>query len=494
MSRAKTEKMKNILLIALVLASLIQVGVLWEYENHWLPTDFLLKAFHNSSNDKESNEHLADYFTPKRIIYSYRSFMGISNSIDASYHVLPQDNKNYGILWEESKAYLKYILKANNPERKQITLDEWNTVFERKSYIVEFKIPLDTKLIAQSMDIGTVGDSAPKDIKKMLIRPDEDLNEPIITVFILTSDSAYKYSVNIYDANKTVNLSFLGKNSYKGIFDDIEKDGSLKDYMLFISPGGENNEKFKDYFNHDIIIPLTGYSVSQIKKIRIAPPELFTHTQMKTEKFAQMLLGDELHSYDVYPDNNYTEFRNLDNIYKTYEDGRVEYTYLSTIDKGNKGSIGKAFSNAVRFVEFMKKQFMKNTDGVTFELSSIKESADGKAYQFGFDYVINGYTCIVDYGTDSLMNHKDSITIEANEERMTSFKGYILNMEPSDVYSYKESYMDVLVSQALKGKMIENIGICYHVMPSVKEKEYLPSWLIQRKGENNSFLDLEKKK
>ena len=72
MSRVRRERFKSYILALLIVSSIIQVGILWEYQNHGFPISFLMPIFAGSGSNASDISEVSrqEYFVPFRIIVS----------------------------------------------------------------------------------------------------------------------------------------------------------------------------------------------------------------------------------------------------------------------------------------------------------------------------------------------------------------------------------------------------------------------------------------
>ncbi|MCX7747144.1 MAG: hypothetical protein N2645_09670 [Clostridia bacterium] len=480
------EKLKFFILIILVVSSLIQVGILWGYQNHGLPINFLSVFFQTDGSahagaDIERDKDL--YFIPNRMVLS-------DGSLTQQHWLIGMKNTHYQKLWEESKGYIRSIFKSSS---KQIipptTIDEdtWGKIVSSKPIMIEFKTGINPEIIKWFLGMtGSESDIHPSSelpaIEKLLISPsDEDFSGQNV-VFIREGNNLYTYAVEPPE-----NLTVLNAGGLKELFRTLLEDTTLNSYSITkeMSPV---NQKNKLSIAQDIlaISPATRYR--DLYSIGSALPEIITMTDY--DKIGDMLLGRESSSYTPDLDKNGSAlFKKTNNIYRLYKDGVMEYKYLEKQDISNSLNLTTAFENAMKFIN-EKRGLVRD---VNIFLSGIEARKD--SYIFTFDYSLSfedeiAEIPIIFENYKVLENEKqlgNAITINANSKRVLECLWIIRNFEKSaEPRKYDIGYFNFLenafsINKDLKNKEsnISEINICYKITnDNSKNASIIPEWQV----------------
>jgi hypothetical protein len=120
MSHRIKERLKTVFIYILAITGLIQVGILWSYQNQGTPTSFLTELFNSSPkiNNQIASEKL---FVPDRFILTDGS---------NSHWVISNTNSHYKELWNEASKEL-YQLAGGMIDIKA-TNEKWPDIIEKK--------------------------------------------------------------------------------------------------------------------------------------------------------------------------------------------------------------------------------------------------------------------------------------------------------------------------------------------------------------------------
>ncbi|MCX7843347.1 MAG: hypothetical protein N2489_09800 [Clostridia bacterium] len=481
MNRKRLEDIKTITILILVFASLIQVGILWEIQNHWFPISFLSPVFNGASKPKPEDVARIDYFNPERII--------IAEGIESNFWAVDNESGDYIRLWNEAKAYLKNISERRGligqPQiiaaDRNALAEKWSALMEKTGIIFEFDYTLESDLLMWFLGRETEDVTEPVGMKRMMIALRDDINSPVNTIYIQTDDTITRYNINIDEKQ-------LPKEYFFNLIDKIDSSGIYKRYK---SVAWMNYNK---YFNKDMIISFGGKksSIRNFKRVSSFVPKLIT--AKKTEDIAAILLGGEKASYDYAEAfGNLLEFKNLNNLYRLRMDGFLEYKYLPLVNESNKGTASEAFQRAIEFIERVKPL----VSGTTLNLSGINKNVNGESYEFLFDYSVNGLKVYYNYepGSNNRKKNNNALVIRANGNRVT-YCSWLLRQfdstEEESFLTYQEDILDRLINkynQISDSMLIKSIDISYMLKNGSPEMELI--WLINSTEGEKYILEME---
>ncbi|NSW90775.1 MAG: hypothetical protein HPY74_08905 [Firmicutes bacterium] len=465
------EKVKSIVLALLILSSIIQVGILWVYQSHRLPFNFFSVVFNrNNMNDttdigkKAKNE----IFIPYRII--------ASNGNDAHWLIKEEEDIFYK-LWDEGQEYLKRILSSDNVQAVNVNM--WDNLVVRKSFLFEFRAGIKTSLVKWFLNIAGTSSEHPESIYKILILPDEDINKNN-TVYILSEKNLYKYVFPFQKNDMSV-------EDYNGIIRQLEADRSLVQYNIIKEIDPENKFPFK--IPPDVLCVVSGPKYRKFTTVTYS----FGEKVSDIEEVAAIILANEKESYDRYIDRNNTlVFKNLNNTYRLYSNGLLEYKYVPGAGDQEKGDIGSAFEKAYIFISRIKNYLMNTEAGL--HLVKIKDD-NPNYYEFIFEYMIDGYPVYISNNIEMKeeveekkgAQFKNAISIKVNSRRIIESNWLLINFDKNrDNREYNVYFEDMLNEiskkysiQRLSDFAVKNIMVVYMIDSGIGKK-IGPVWVVEK--------------
>ncbi|MCX7924093.1 MAG: hypothetical protein N3B21_19100 [Clostridia bacterium] len=496
MKRSVWERFKFSLLIILIMTSLIQVGILWSYQNHGLPTYFLSAFFQstNKSDYRDIDKIKLNYFKPYRIIVS-------AGWYDDSHWLISMNNGIYNQVWDEAKEfYIKHILSSKPTKVMEYDEIKWGGLVARSPFVFEFKTNIKSEAIKWFLNSQYSSDGGPIGIHKIAVTfSDQDYNY---------SDTAYVYDGNKVYAYIISNNSGLILNSagHEKLVADLSQDAGLTNYSITkeFFPGKE-----PAYLAKDMLVVLKGPKYREIPSISSSIPDIGikeSYNFSDFEEIAQNVLGNQKDSYD--PDEgkyNTVIFKKMSSLYRIFSDGLMEYKHQGVLQDVGKGSVNEALGKAIEFID-EKRELVS---GVNISLSGISESTN--TFTFTFDYSMSFDKSIGDipiafynYGPDGaekVLNN--AITIEANSKKVVKCGWIIKKFERNkEAYSYNvnfedavdntfKSYTDIKNSNDF---LISDIGISYVIKSSNVKKQVLEPELIVSAKDKNYPVKMNSKK
>ncbi|HHV95295.1 MAG TPA: hypothetical protein GXX37_02280 [Clostridiaceae bacterium] len=466
---------KSLILAVLVISSFVQIGILWYNQNHSFPFNFL-KVFSRVIEDRTEVMEKAR----KEIYKPYR--LTVSNG-NASHWLIEENSELKYELFKEVNEYLKDIFNTSGG----IALDSnlWSELIIKKGILVEFKTQIKTDLLKWFLNNQKGAKVEFDSIYKILMVPDEDINNNN-TIYLLTSKGLYKYVIPF-------GKDRLSRKDYSNIISSLELNRYLPVYKMF----KEANP------NNVISYPIPSDALCMISSssyIRLPTIEYNVETEtVDIEKAAAAVLGNEKESYDRYIEKNALVFKNINNIYRLYNDGLLEYKYVPGAESGQKGSISDAFINAYFFINRIKDAFIDAENGIY--ISKIKDD-NPDYYEFVFDYMAGDYPVYINFDEKGNDNKplKNAITIKANSKRIIECTWYIINIQKSRILrNYNIRFQDLLNGlvrrygkEAMESYNIRNTTIAY-VIDNGRNKSFSPVWIVENPEGEYYYVSLDEK-
>jgi hypothetical protein len=239
----------------------------------------------------------------------------------------------------------------------------------------------------------------------------------------------------------------------------------------------------------DILGVVRGSKFRQYHSITYAVPISLSNQ----DDMARALLGNEKDSFDSYTDYRETVvFKNLNNIYRVYADGFLEYEYIPGAGGSEKGELTKAFINSLAFLSRVDRLLTTKAD---IYLSGIEEMQD--RYRFTFDYKIGDYPIQTDYAAKGKISEPiaNAIAIEANGQRIIRGYSVLKDIDFSKEEAYYNVNMGDLINSFnldLSEQYINDMTISY-VINAKEEKNLKPVWLIEVKDGGYIIVPLHEK-
>ena len=469
------EKVKSIVLALLILSGIAQVGILWIYQSQKLPFNFFSAIFdRNDMNDttdigKRAREEI---FIPYRII--------VSNG-NSAHWLIKEDEDIFFKLWDEAQEYLKRILSSDNVQ--SVNINVWDTLVVRKGFLFEFKAGIKTSVVKWFLNIAGISSEHPENICKILILPDEDINKNN-TVYILSEKNLYKYVLPF-------RRNDMPQEEYNKIIRQLEGDKSLIQYNIIKEIDPDNTFPFQ--VSPDVLCVVRGPKYQKIPAVTYS----FGEKSSDIEEIASIILANEKESYDRYIDKNNTlVFKNLNNTYRLYSNGLLEYRYVPGAGDQEKGDIGSAFEKAYIYIARIKNYLMNTDAGLS--LIKIKDN-NPNYYEFIFEYIVDGYPVYIsngisndaelkeDAGEKKESGYKNAISIKVNGSRIIESNWILINFEKTrDSREYIVYFEDMLNEiskkyniQRLSDFAVKNITVAYMVDSSTDGKTG-PVWMVEK--------------
>jgi hypothetical protein len=464
----KRETIKSYILITLIITCFIQVGILWNYQNHGFPISFLrsfINRYYLENTELDEKFAREEFFTPYRIVIS---------SGWESHWVVEREDKNFNILWEDAKLHLQEVL---NSKSYQIFIpnERWGEFITKRGYSIEFKTNIKRSLLRYFLGFSGTGSDDSPGLYKMMVVPGDFGGVKHTTIYIMDNTGIYMYDTRLQKDG-------LGYDEFQKMISKLEQSryDKVLEYKVFAEL--VNTERFNYSVSPDVLFQYSS-AYKGYNNISCYVPEKIGRVNFEKpnnlDELAKIVLGKEKDSYDHSIDSNGTVlFQNLDSIYRIYSDGFLEYRYIPGVDGIDKGNIGSAFASALSFVKRISE--LNNTKSSLY-LSGISERQG--YFIFTFDYLVEDVpvTFGEDFKARGNYSERNAVVIEVKGKRVVGCRWILRSFEKSrEEYMYNMNTIDLLSKSKLKlsDVSIRDMYVSY-VINKAEGKSLQPYWIIE---------------
>ncbi len=472
------DRLKTYIILILIILSIFQVGILWGNQSHGLPFDFISAWFgifnDNPNGDVDDTDIIDYYFRPFRI--------SVSDGRGRHWQ-MPADDGNYDQLWDDARYYMDNALRAK-PYLVE-SADGWVDVVLRRSFKFDFKSGLPADLIGWFLGIRELPPNGPVSVQKFVIGPFDA--EAGCRVTILGGGMIYKYLVPYKEGRMDANLFDLMVEGFEKSEDDRDKAFSVVNEL---NPGS-----FFFKIQPDILCMIKDTKYMDFNTLDYSVPGRMGGS---LEEVAEDLLGGGKDSLDrsVDVDDNMV-FTGLDNSYRLYKDGYLEYRYVPGAAGAEPGNIGDAFVNAARFVMRVRQSFIPSA---SIYLSGVEKTFE--KYKFTFDYMEGGLPVLTEYRSARAggVQLNNAIHAESNSKRLLKCSWVMRDISRNrDAGAYDIFFEDLLgnmkrkyVTLDIKLLDIQDMFASY-LLDSDTGTRLKPVWVIEDSGNKRYFTPLAEK-
>lgn len=482
----KNEKLKQYILVILVITSIIQVGVLWSFQSRGIPTNFLWNII--SSKNNTVTIDIDDFFKPFKVV--------VGEGFENPHWVINEEDSHFDEIWKDAKYYLGNIISNKKIiNEKEFSENQWKEVIEKKSVIIEFKNNISSNLIAAFLGANISANFKLEEIHKVAILPTENINNNV-NIYIYGNKMVYLYTVGFYEKG-------LSRKDYEWIIEDLYTE--KKDSFEVVNEIIRSTERSPFYFKPDVLIVAKGNKYREFYNIISSIPydipdldSVVNVANVDIDLIAEDILGNEKDSYIQSMDMaNMIVFKNFSNRYNIYKDGLLEYNYLSVIGKREKGNEIEAFKKAL---EFIKRRENLITD---LDIYLAKMVDKGEYYSFYFDYKFNNLPVVINQypAKNSTKKLDHAITISANSKRVLSCEWVLrnfkigsrsveLNMNFGDLL---DDTFELYTDLANSGFSIKDKNVSYEVNYNVNSVSIKPTWVIETIEDRRYIVPMKQK-
>ena len=479
MSRALYERIKNLIILILVVAGILQVGILVGYQSQWTPTNFIWGLFNPplQMSDEEVRDRL---FTPSRLILSNGEKLCAVDKTD----------EIYGNIWKEAQNDLRSAEKGTGGLK--LSGKMWDNLIVKKGIVIDIGYPMKPELLKWFLGADKMNIDTP-DILKIMINPDiVDTGTGVIYICD-SSKRVYESGTVVFGTGpdlEQVYASVFGNEKYR-LYNTLRSAnidtaiGAAGD-ILFVNSG----QKYWPYYEYNCKIPV---------KVK------------KSDEFARILLGNEKDRYKVINSkaddmtryanssvssskaNDMIQYEYDNNIYRYYSDGYLTYQYLDTAYSSEKEGMTGALLNAYNFI-YRINQLSDSTAEII--LTNIAEMRQG-VYNISFDYYLNGLPARLgpDIRAGNGNKPEHAINIQADSKRILKCDWLLRDFNQTGKNNYNDRLLDVM---SLAGnefdarKMeIDDVLTGYYI-ESENDEKLMPKLLIELKDKTTIQIEMPK--
>lgn len=416
MSHAIKERIKTISIYILLISGLLQVGILWSYQNQGAPINHLLGLIFGNGT-QISNETVREHlFTPDKIVVSDGEY---SNS----HWVIKQRNEYYNGFWSEAATGLQKIVDGKISI--SVSGEEWDDIVEKRGFLVDFGYTIEPELLRWFLGTGNSSIDMPS-FRKLMIRRDI-INDDIGTFYFYGTDGT------VY-SSKQIRFEKAIKHNHVTNYLNNDANQLNRRYYSF---SGSNIQKAED--EPDVLYVAVSPRYWPYNGISVKPPE---RAEIK-EELEDILLGSDAGRYNKYTFNEgVIQYTYGSNIYRYHLDGYLTYRYLGSTEQKPDTRVEEALLNAYQFVGRTKELYESEAD---IALTLVEKKAGG-VYKFTFDYRIDGMPIKVEYGmkdgSGNKLNH--AISILADNRRVLECDWLIKNFKQYKTGFYNDRMLELM--------------------------------------------------
>jgi hypothetical protein len=459
MGRELKERLKTILIIVLIITGLLQIGILWSYQNQGSPFSFLLPLF--SKEIQVSNESIREkLFAPNKLV--------VSNG-ENDYWIISESHDFYGKFFSEVAAGLSKI--ATGSTQLNASDETWESIITRRGIIVDFGFTMEPDLMGWFLGTGSPVQDIPS-FSKLMIRRDI-VREDTGTIYIRSTDGTV-YSTNQVRFEQAANLS--------NVISRLE-EGSKNKYRRYKTLSGSKLNKAEDEPDILYVAASPRYWPYKVLTVNI-PVEADSE-----ESLIRDILGEEEGRYNKYTYNgDMIQYTYGSNIYRYYSDGYLTYRYLGSADTGG-AKASEALMNAYKFIARANGPQGPETEIV---LSAVKRKAGG-IYEFCFDYRVDSLAVKTEYvkkdGSDGKLDH--AIRILADGKRVLECDWLIRNFKTERTHNYNDRLLELLANESILWRDINISGADtgYYIRSS-EDRTLEPALIISTREGRRVYLDM----
>lgn len=459
MSRELKERLKTVLIFILIITGLLQVGILWNYQNQGTPFSFLSALF--SKDIQVSNEAIREnLFVPDKLV--------VSNG-DNDYWIISNDHDHYMKFFNEVIAGLSRIATGN--AELNVSDEKWEEIVTKRGILVDFGFYLEPDLLGWFLGMGSPVQDMPR-FSKLMVR--KDIVREDTGTFYICGDDGTVYSTDQVRYEQAANLT--------NVISKLE-EGSKNKYRKYKTLSGSKLNKSGD--EPDVLYVVSSPRYWPYRVLSADLPAAANDENM----LANIILGDEEGRYNKYTYNgDMIQYTYGNNIYRYYSDGYLTYRYLGSADtSGTKAS--EALMNAYKFMAGINELVGPETDII---LSSVEKKAGG-IYEFGFDYRVYGLKVRTEYETKDGNGGKlgYAIRILADSRRVLECDWLIRSFRIGRTHNYNDRLMELLSNENIlwRNINISRIDTGYYIRSS-KDKILEPALVITTGEGFTVYLDM----
>ena len=450
----KRELAKSVVLLTLLVASVLQVGVLWNdtgaafpfFSNYHVPTSAIPVA---ESEEAPAEGALA--LAPYRI--------SVCDG-EGSHYIVSRRGDVYAAFADAELEFLEDVLRGRSL-RNDMPLEAWGEIATRRGIMFEFAVPIRLDVLKWAVNFYNVATGAPGEIRKIMVTADESAEVARLTgesdrygaIYVQTADRVMLYSSRSEGQSDIQRLLADGLDSAIGeeaqAADEAGQTqagaagaagGGASGVALGVVSGGATRttsaslryttvfEHAKDWlwlYEPDVLGVMSEPDEGMFRKLRRAAPADVRDRQ----ELEQIILGNDIYSYTRSTDNNnIVSFRNITSVYRLYPGGFMDYRYTPATQPNEKGALVSALQTASAFVQNIEAQLLGSAN---LYLSGVYDNESDLTYMFTFDYIFDDYPVFFKYTLrqgDDTVTLRHAVTIAATENRAVSCQWMLVDL------------------------------------------------------------------
>jgi hypothetical protein len=471
-------KIKNgtytVILVFLILASVIQTLFVWRQDIEGFP----FNLFDKSSSSVDEQFVLGNLFMPSAIY--------IGRGIDQPRYLV--NAGRFETVWNDTKRFLAQILtnaKIADYGNFGYSLAEWKKIVSKKGYYITFPFDIEPIFLANLIDCDLINNSIQGGIRAIAILPWDNVNSNMLNIYIRTAYDIYRFTLEIRDLNER-------KLIYDIILNEQESSGGYEfRYLADVFP----TEDFKYDINGTMLILLTSFDKSVIENVNaIGFRNSFgLQNNISDEGYineiARIITGSNESNYITSRDSENTVIlKNINNIYRYYSEGVLEYNYISGPGAKPEADYSVMISNVAKQLS----SFDPFIDTNQIYLSDIRSGSG--TYTFTFDYTFNNRSVAVEIPYSG-KTAKNMIQIVSNGLDVISYvvvpleayKKEQINVQSLDFVSLLDNLKSISGSVGFTFKDYQRV----YVADSFDENnEVYPKWEIVSYDNAKYYIDI----
>ena len=295
--------------------------------------------------------------------------------------------------------------------------------------------------------------------------------------------------IKIFKTYNYITKDRLQKDAYDRLLEAIEEDKAFTNYSL-IKEIYPDKDMVPFNINQDILLATDEKGVEEYNAyfcmLPILLDDITFNNDSDLDDLSKEILGNEEDYYDIGIDSYGTiVFRNVNDIFRIYKDGLLEYKYLEKVQEDKNENIVDAFKKAAEFIIDLR-GLIEGAD-ITL-VKSEKYGKKGEGYKFTFGYKLDNVPVIINNYKSKVIPDitlKNAIEIVSTNSKVISCFWLLRDFDTAkENIRYKvgfEGLLDDLVEKYDVDKRILQIYNIYnaYVMDFSDEEILVPYFIVK---------------
>ena len=463
----RREKLKNGLLIGLVLLSFMQVGIHWNRQIQAHPFR-LLSSWVRNSNQEVVDERLltmrkASYITPVRI--------SVSDEVSTRWQLDPSA-ETWNAAWTDLRQHYLPLLVTGKPDKAQPRAFWEQLLSSRRLVLFEFAAPVPSALLPwisdkQGARKGILGDTFP-DMEQIAFVPSENVNATVNTLYVLSSTGVYRFTLSVPS-------EALPKSWYVMAQQDLDT-GNNRQMALIAAKYGLNTVR-RDTLVLDDEIPLrlSTYEMG----LPAALSEEFSPENLQPLQESVLLNRKDSLLTRLDERTGDVTFSDMENVFRVSKQGLMTYRYMPEIPEASPDMM-TAFRQAIAFLD-ERRRLLGDAELVLTGVTT--DEFQPEAHAFSFSYLVDGQLVLA---TELNDGQHYPVSVTATAERVIACDWLIRQFSPvsADGWSvfFYEMYNDAVQAYpeiTRKQGGLTSVRTGYRFAATQTAGLLLPEWYLQ---------------